>query len=125
MKSFYLLYLPAILIFLTPVAVAIIKSILESRKSKQIEKVRRSAASEKAARKTAQADRREKVKKQAERSADPVPRRKRGRPRKNPPEQIAEIISPASNPDPVRPASLPTSCTPEEFAAWIERANRK
>ena len=117
MKSFYfLLYLPAVIFFLLPILNILYQSAKIKRAQKQAEKER--AAEIKGAKQ-------EKVLAEKKRP---------GRPQKNPPVELpeniltiqnAEVSAPVragNTPDrkPEKPAPLPTSCTLEQFAAWIK-----
>ena len=130
MKSFYfLLYLPAVIFFLLPVINVLYQS--EANEEK-----RRHAAETKAveaAAKQAEKDRAAEIKR-AEREKALSEKKRPGRPRKNPPVELPEnilTIQDAEVSAPVRagntpdrklekPAPLPTSCTLEQFAAWIK-----
>ena len=128
MKTYYLLYLSAVLFFCLP----IINIFVQERKAKaaarQKEERRRAVAELKAAEKAKRDVARERAAELKKASKAATPKRKPGRPRKNPAEQRPETISKvtqgaaavrASDPVPM-PAPLPTSCTPEQFAAWIK-----
>ena len=115
---YYYLYLPGIIILSVPVVCAILQSILKECQRRGRERSRRIASEQKAIRSAEHAAKKEEAPASAEK---PAPRRKRGRPRKNPERQQAEII--LNDPDlkTNQPAPLPTSCTPDQFAAWIEK----
>lgn len=137
MKSFYfLLYLPAVIFFLLPVINVLYQSVKIRRAAKANEEKRRRAAETKAveaAAKQAEKDRAAEIKR-AEREKALSEKKRPGRPRKNPPVELPEnilTIQDAEVSAPVRagntsdrklekPAPLPTSCTLEQFAAWIK-----
>ena len=119
---YYYLLLPGIIILFVPVICSILQSVSERRQQRKCEKIRQAASEAKAARdaeRAAQKTRKEN-KKAVESSADPAPKRKRGRPRKNPEDKQVEIILKDPDSKAGQPAPLPTSCTPEQFAAWLE-----
>ena len=135
MKLYYLLYVPALVFFMLPVAYLFYRSAKAKAAARSREKNRRCTAELRQAEKEAKQAERERAaeRKREKDAAGSVQKRKPGRPRKNPSVERREIISseqeqttpapvPADNiPDrlPERPAPLPTSCTLEQFAAWI------
>ena len=117
----YLLYLPAILCFVLPVLNIIYQDTKARRATRVKEEQRRRAAEIKQIEQAAKQAARERAAeiKRAERqkaAAGSETRRKPGRPRKS------SATIPAKNTtagNTCQPAPLPTSCTPEQFAAWI------
>ena len=128
MKSYYLLYLPAVFFFLLPIINLLVQEVKTQKEAKQKEERRRAAAEIKAADKARRDAERERTAALKKAETDSKPTRKPGRPRKNPQAQRPETISKANTPaaparasDPITPpVPLPTSCTPEQFAAWIK-----
>jgi len=136
-KSFcLLLYLPAVIFFLLPIANILYQSTKVNRAAKASEEKRRRAAEIKAveaAEKQAAKERAAEIKRAEKEMVSPEKKRP-GRPRKNPPVELPENIlniqdmetsAPVRSggvPDrePGEAAPLPTSCTLEQFAAWIE-----
>ena len=137
MKSFYfLLYLPAVFFFLLPVVNIVYQSAKANRAAKTSEEKRRRASeikSAEAAAKKAAKEHAAEIKK-AENEKVSVEKNRPGRPRKNPPVELPENIlniqdagtsapvlaGDASDRKPEKAAPLPTSCTLEQFAAWVE-----
>ena len=137
MKSFYfLLFLPAVIFFLLPILNILYQSAKIKRAQKQAEEKRRRAAETKAveaAVKQAEKERAAEIKR-AKQEKVLAEKKRPGRPRKNPPVELPENILTIQNaevsapvragnaPDrkPEKAAPLPTSCTLEQFAAWIE-----
>lgn len=137
MKSFYfLLYLPAVIFFLLPVVNILYQSAKVNRAAKAREEKRRRAAEIKAveaAEKQAAKERAAETKRAEKEMVSPEKRRP-GRPRKNQPVELPENILNIQDAEtsvpvrsdsgldrkPERAAPLPTSCTLEQFAAWIE-----
>lgn len=137
MKSFYfLLYLPAVIFFLLPVANILYQSAKINRAAKASEEKRRRAAEIKAvetAAKQAAKERAAEIKRAEKEMVSPGKKRP-GRPRKNPPVELpenilniqdAEVSAPVRTSDapdrkPEKAAPLPTSCTLDQFAAWIK-----
>lgn len=137
MKSFYfLLYLPAVIFFLLPILNILYQSAKIKRAQKQAEEKRRRAAEAKAveaAVKQAEKERAAEIK-GAKQEKVLAEKKRPGRPQKNPPVELPENILTIQNaevsapvragnaPDrkPEKAALLPTSCTLEQFAAWIE-----
>ena len=137
MKSFYfLLYLPAVIFFLLPILNILYQSAKIKRAQKQAEEKRRRAAETKAveaAVKQAEKERAAEIKR-AKQEKVLAEKKRPGRPRKNSPVELPENILTIQNaevsapvragnaPDrkPEKAAPLPTSCTLEQFAAWIE-----
>lgn len=137
MKSFYfLLYLPAVIFFLLPVVNILYQSAKVNRAAKAREEKRRRAAeikAVKAAEKQAAKERAAEIKRAEKEMVSPEKKRP-GRPRKNSPVELPENILNIQDtetsapvraggvPDrkPEKAAPLPTSCTLEQFAAWIE-----
>lgn len=137
MKSFYfLLYLPAVIFFLLPILNILYQSAKIKRAQKQAEEKRRRAAETKAveaAVKQAEKERAAEIKR-AKQEKVLAEKKRPGRPQKNSPVELPENILTIQNaevsapvragnaPDrkPEKAAPLPTSCTLEQFAAWIE-----
>ena len=137
MKSFYfLLYLPAVIFFLLPILNILYQSAKIKRAQKQAEEKRRRASETKAveaAVKQAEKERAAEIK-GAKQEKVLAEKKRPGRPQKNPPVELPENILTIQNaevsapvragnaPDrkPEKAAPLPTSCTLEQFAAWIE-----
>ena len=137
MKSFYfLLYLPAVIFFLLPVVNILYQSAKVNRAAKAREEKRRRAAeikAVKAAEKQAAKERAAEIKRAEKEMVSPEKKRP-GRPRKNSPVKLPENIlniqdveayAPARAGDALdrkleKAAPLPTSCTLEQFAAWVE-----
>lgn len=131
----YLLYAPAVFFFLLPVLKLLPAAAAERRAARKKEEQRRAA--EEAKKRAAEAKRAEEAARAAAAAAaaQEKPKRKRGRPRKNPQPaapQRPQIISNASQPAPppvqialVQPVhifpedNLEPVCTPEQFAARI------
>ena len=136
MKSFYfLLCLPAVIFFLLPVVNILYQSAKINRAAKASEEKRRRAAEIKAveaAAKQAAKERAAEIKRAEKEMVSPGKKRP-GRPRKNPPVELPENIlniqdveasapvrtGDASDRKPEKAAPLPTSCTLDQFAAWI------
>ena len=132
MKAYYLLYLPALFFFCLPIVNILVQERKAKAAAREKEECRCAAAELKAAEKAKRDAARERAselkKTSKEVTKEATPKRKPGRPRKNPAEQRSETISKVKQcAAPVRvadltgaPAPLPTSCTPEQFAAWIK-----
>lgn len=137
MKSFYfLLYLPAVIFFLLPVVNILYQSAKVNRAAKASGEKRRRAAEIKAVEAAAKQAAKERAAeiKRAEKEMVPPEKKRPGRPRKNPPVELPENIlniqdAEASAPvragdapdrKPEKAAPLPTSCTLDQFAAWIK-----
>lgn len=137
MKSFYfLLYLPAVIFFLLPVVNILYQSAKVNRAAKASEEKRRRAAEIKAVEAAAKQAAKERAAeiKRVEKEMVPPEKKRPGRPRKNPPVELPENIlniqdAEASAPvragdapdrKPEKAAPLPTSCTLDQFAAWIK-----
>ena len=137
MKSFYfLLYLPAVIFFLLPVINIVYQSAKVNRAAKASEEKRRRASEIKSAEAAAKKAAKEHAAeiKRAENEKVSVEKNRPGRPRKNPPVELLENIlniqdAEASAPvragyvpdrEPEKAAPLPTSCTLDQFAAWIK-----
>ena len=137
MKSFYfLLYLPAVIFFLLPVVNILYQSAKVNRAAKASEEKRRRAAEIKAVEAAAKQAAKERAAeiKWAEKEMVPPEKKRPGRPWKNPPVELPENIlniqdveayAPARAGDALdrkleKAAPLPTSCTLEQFAAWIK-----
>lgn len=135
--KYYYLYIPALVFFLLPMLNALHASAVARAAAREKEAKRAAAA---AAKEAAEQEKKSRQEARAA-AADPVqePKRKRGRPRKNPlPEQRPEIILPEETPAAVQeepPAvqimtiqrasifpnidKMEPPCTPEEFAGKI------
>ena len=137
MKSFYfLLYLSAAIFFLLPIASILYQSAKVNRAAKAREEKRRRAAEIKAVEAAAKQAAKERAAeiKRAEKEMVPPEKKRPGRPRKNPPVELPEnilniqdaevsaLVRAGDTPDrkPEKDAPLPTSCTLEQFAAWIK-----
>jgi len=128
MRAYYLLYLPAVFFFSLPIINLLVQESKAKKEARRKEERRRATTEMKAAEKARRDAERERAAALKKAEKESKPKRKPGRPRKNPQAQRPEIISKASTPaapvrasDPVAlPAPLPTSCTPEQFAAWIK-----
>lgn len=127
MKTYWILFLPAVICFALPVLNILYQSAKASRAEKAKEEQRRRAAEIKQVQQAAKQAAREraaeiKAAAKQKKTTGSTTKRRPGRPRKNPAEQRHETISavkaPAAKAE--RPAPLPTSCTPEQFTAWIE-----
>lgn len=132
--KYYYLYIPAVVFFLLPLLRGLHVASIARREAREKEAKRAAAA---AAKEAAEQERKARQEARAATADDPVqqPKRKRGRPRKNPlPEQRPEIISPA-DPAPAQGEPLAVHlmtiqrasifpnidkmeppCNPEEFA---------
>lgn len=137
MKSFYfLLYLSAAIFFLLPIANILYQSTKANRAAKVSDEKRRRAAEIKAVKAAAKQAAKERAAeiKQAEKEKVVAEKKRPGRPRKNPPVELPEnilniqdaevsaLVRAGDTPDrkPEKAAPLPTSCTLEQFAAWIK-----
>lgn len=128
MKAYYLLYLPAVIFFSLPIINLLVQESKAKKEARQKEERRRAAAEMKAAEKARRDAKKERAAELKKAERESKPKRKPGRPRKNPAAQRPETILKTNTPaapvrasDPVAmPAPLPTSCTPEQFAAWIK-----
>lgn len=138
MKTYWFLYVPAILFFALPIINLIYQSAKASAAAKAKEEQRRRDAEIKQVQQAAKQAARERaaeMKKAAkEKPAGSEAKRKPGRPRKNPPVELPEnilniqdaeasaLVRAGDTPDrkPEKAAPLPTSCTLEQFAAWIK-----
>lgn len=132
MKSYYLLYLPAVIFFLMPLIPALIASAKARRKEKEREAKR--VAAEAAKQAAAEARKaKEEARRAAEAAAAQMPKRKRGRPRKNPapaPAPAPSVPAPtpapvlASAPAPVGPVPVPVPA-PVPASVPAQSAGRK
>lgn len=128
MKTYCLLYLPAVFFFCLPIINILVQEAKAKSAARQKEERRRATAELKATEKARQDAEKERAAELKRAEKENKPKRKPGRPRKNPPAQRPETISKEEvHAAPVRaadqtgtPAPLPTSCTPEQFAAWIK-----
>ena len=133
--KYYYLYIPALVFFLLPLLNGLRASVAARAAAREKEAKRAAASSAKEA---AEQEKKARQEARAAAAADPAqePKRKRGRPSKNPlPEQRPEIILPEEAPAPVQedpPAvqimtiqrasifpnvdKMEPPCTPEEFA---------
>lgn len=134
--NYYYLYIPAVVFFLLPLLNALYAAAVARAAAREKERKKAAAA---AAKEAAEQERKAKQAARAATASDPVqePKRKRGRPRKNPlPEQRAETILPEVPAVQEEPPAVQTMtiqrtsiipnidkmeppCTPEEFADRI------
>ena len=134
MKSYYLLYLPALFFFSLPIINLLVKEHAAKRAQKAKEEQRRADAETRQVKAAVQQAARERAAEIKKAEKESAPRRQPGRPRKNPPVELPENILNIQDVEATAPvcsgivpdrrqekaAPLPTSCTLGQFAAWIK-----